>query len=489
MLVLKAPQDPKNTELLHELFVGSFGTNKARRDIPNFAYIYGGFECSYPIIDEETGNVISLCGNPNGPKVQYVAYEAITNATTMTDAIKTITTGEFLSLFMQVFFSTYYGYINFDWTHGDLHGENIMVRDISSTHKGEFYIKYPLGNKDFYVQSNSVATFIDYGNSHIVFNGEHYGSTFCQGSLYPTKSFPISDIYKFLLFVGYHALQHNRKDIIGYIARIFFFFNPEEDVTYAIKEQRRAFYNIPNTPYVQKLFTMQSMLNYLLELDEINAIVATSNDGGRQLLDCTLICRTTEDAFLITGTNPKARIMVKSLIDYYDLRKIVSPEIEKDLRKQIDDNLDKYTKDFMKGYTEELEYTMDIYNTLNTNVIYFEDIETLQDDYIYSLDSLESFKMHIIKLSQLRAGISLLETMSRVGTFIFNDLKLKREFNELNRGLDMVIKIKSGYGRIYRIFKDAASFMEDKIRTPPGPSKLKKYPELGWYLTKSKIYL
>jgi hypothetical protein len=489
MLVLKAPQDPKNTELLHELFIGSFGTNKARKDIPNFAYIYGGFECSYPIIDDDTGKVISLCGNPNGPKVQYVAYEAITSATSMNSAIKTITTGEFLSLFMQVFFATYYGYMNFDWTHGDLHGENVMVRDISSTHKGEFYIKYPMGNNDYYVQSNSVATFIDYGNSHIMFNGEHYGRTFCQGSLYPTKSFPISDIYKFLLFVGYHALQEKREDIIAYIARIFFFFNQEEDIHFAITEQRGSFYVLPNNPYVHKIFTMESMLNYLLELDEINGIVATKNDGARQLLDCTLICRTSQDAFQITGIDPKARIMVKSLVDYYDLRKIVSPEVEKDLRSQIDNNLDKYTDDFMEGYRGELEYTLKTYNILDKNASYFEDINYLKDDYIYSLEALESFKGHIIKLSQLKASISLLQTMSRVGSFMFNDLKLKREFNEVNTGLDMVIKTKSGYIRLNGIFKHAISFMEDKIRTPPGPSKLREYPELGWYLTKSKIYL
>ena len=60
MFILKAPRDQKKDSLLHEAFVGVYGTNQLRKLVPNFSYIYGAFKCAPPIIDPLTKKVASF---------------------------------------------------------------------------------------------------------------------------------------------------------------------------------------------------------------------------------------------------------------------------------------------------------------------------------------------------------------------------------------------------------------------------------------------
>ena len=47
ILVIKTPKaNTANRSLIHEAFVGLFGTNTLRKYIPNFSYVYGYFDCS-----------------------------------------------------------------------------------------------------------------------------------------------------------------------------------------------------------------------------------------------------------------------------------------------------------------------------------------------------------------------------------------------------------------------------------------------------------
>src|SRR5690606_9854597 len=51
MFLMKVSRSPEIDNLSHELIIGIYGTNSLRKHIPNYAYIYGGFKCSPPLID------------------------------------------------------------------------------------------------------------------------------------------------------------------------------------------------------------------------------------------------------------------------------------------------------------------------------------------------------------------------------------------------------------------------------------------------------
>ncbi len=59
LFVVKAPKDLDHDNLQHEYFVGMQALNRLRKHVPNFAYIYGGFSCSKPVIGDE--KVYSWC--------------------------------------------------------------------------------------------------------------------------------------------------------------------------------------------------------------------------------------------------------------------------------------------------------------------------------------------------------------------------------------------------------------------------------------------
>ena len=63
-----------------------------------------------------------------------------------------------------------------------------------------FFIGYNIKGKIYYVRANSIATILDYGLSHIKYQGEDYGvnNLYAQG-IYGNQSQPLSDLYKLTL--------------------------------------------------------------------------------------------------------------------------------------------------------------------------------------------------------------------------------------------------------------------------------------------------
>lgn len=310
MVVLKSPREisvHSNDQFAHELFIGKMGLNKARHDIPNFVYTFGGFKCEGSGVNEGGDGI--LCGGISGKPVQYIIYENIEPAISVKSYLDTCGPGGYLSLMMQIIFTTYYGYLKFDWTHYDLHTNNVLMREVK-TQKPKFCIKYPIDGKDYYVRSTHVATIIDYGRSHIKVNGCHYGYCLERGEIYPDKSFPIFDIYKFLMLTArylHYCDTPSSLRCFEVAKKIFSFFNTEESLNQAIERQYETRYQFPGLEYVKSLFTVPDLIRHIRKkIPKLfwHVVKITKKNARFPVLNCSdMSCQNLNELYTTTGVS------------------------------------------------------------------------------------------------------------------------------------------------------------------------------------------
>ena len=173
VFVVKVPRDANDDDLQHELFIGLFCTNHLRSKIPNFSYIFGGFRCSPPVVGPKGEKIDIYCNYDFGDKnVNYILYEKITPNISMREYVKTCRGIDFLNKYMQVMYALREAHKSCEYTHYDLHHENVLIWDILKTPSA---IPYETERGLEYLLTDQVATIIDYGRSYIKYKGASYG--------------------------------------------------------------------------------------------------------------------------------------------------------------------------------------------------------------------------------------------------------------------------------------------------------------------------
>lgn len=176
-------------EVVNESFVGLFGISKLtdRKHGRCFAKILAANP-------DETCTPLLFKQFDWGPKVEfnpcsYVVYEFV-SGTTFDSLLKNtfVSTEDLKSLLMQLFSALDYANKTIDFTHYDLHLNNVIV------HTDENGNKYPV--------------IIDYGSSHIKHKGIDYGRTVGEVSIY-NRSMWFYDIVKFLMPCLYNLRIEN----------------------------------------------------------------------------------------------------------------------------------------------------------------------------------------------------------------------------------------------------------------------------------------
>lgn len=200
VLIAKSPKSKRNDALFHEYFVGVMALNKLRRLTPNFAYILGAFKCLPPEIASDK-SVVSWCeanGINSKNLVNYVLYEKIPGQS-VEDLMPTCTAEDFFSWFVQIAISLHIARNSF-FNHYDLHTGNAMVRKWKDAQS--LSIPYEVQpNLTWYVRAGTVVQMIDYGMSHVVVNGRHFGARGIEhAGVHQNKYRPMFDLYKFLGF-------------------------------------------------------------------------------------------------------------------------------------------------------------------------------------------------------------------------------------------------------------------------------------------------
>ena len=205
VLIAKSPKSKLNDELFHEYFVGVMALNKLRRQTPNFAYILGAFKCLPPVIasDEKVTAWCEANGINNEKNlVNYVLYEKVAGKSTE-DLVGSCTGPEFFSWFVQICISLHLSRHS-KFTHYDLHTGNVMARPwLDSENLAIPYEVQP--NMTWYVKAKTVVQIIDYGMSHVVVGGKHFGKRNIEhAGVWVDQYRPMFDLYKFL---GFGLLQ------------------------------------------------------------------------------------------------------------------------------------------------------------------------------------------------------------------------------------------------------------------------------------------
>jgi hypothetical protein len=175
--------------LMHEAFVGLYGTNILSKKVPNFMYVY---------------DIISNCN------VYYDNHLCFTNGDRsylIAEKVKGIQLYEFMkkpestrpvlfSIFMQILNALYIAKEECNFIHGDLHTKNIIIETLDNEIHIPFYLESD--NPKSYITTKYVARMIDFELSNIEYNKKFYNGLDDRFKT-PRAITSVTDLFKLLL--------------------------------------------------------------------------------------------------------------------------------------------------------------------------------------------------------------------------------------------------------------------------------------------------
>ena len=327
--IVKVPRSASDG-LMHEYFIGVYGLNALRAIVPNFAYIMGGFKCAPPYINNK--NVDSFCENDRDPSknVNYVLYENISPAISFGTYISQKSTSfvMFLEKYMQVLYALHIAVRDSDFTHYDLHIENILIRNISHGPANsddtkvegvnQFFIPYQTERGQEYLLTDGISTVIDYGQSHIKYNGQDYGYfRNISYNTYPNRSFPMFDAYKLLLFSMRTMRENGNIESYKGCELLLRFFNSTEPIDEIVDKQRATYYVLP----IVAQNATASIFDYTTYIRSVYPTPFLVTDPSNiRVLGCmgTDICLSFEETVKRIGLDQEYSVPT-TFFDFYDL--------------------------------------------------------------------------------------------------------------------------------------------------------------------------
>ena len=331
VFVIKTPRTPRE-DLIHELVVG-LEINKLRSYVPNFAYVFGGFKCTPPILKDIIAGLpglplgsgksesipVSWCDNSNRNVVQYIIYENIVPAVSMNEYVSKCTFTEFLDKYLQIIFALLVLQKVKGGSHNDLHGENVLIKQNSG---GKISIPYTteLGTVE-YLETDGIATIIDYGFTHLKLDdGTPVGPVGYENlGMFYDKFIPIHDAYKLLMAALFSMLRAKNFSCYQKAAQLYRFFNMTEDVNQVVTGQQARLSFM--TPYNEKTISvkLEDFISFIRRnIPEYNLIMSSS-PKTRRVLGCTGndVCLSSEGAIEVLGFNSKK--VIDNIFDFYDI--------------------------------------------------------------------------------------------------------------------------------------------------------------------------
>ncbi len=374
------PSDRPGSDLIHELFVGLYATNSMRRKIPNFSYVYGGFRCPPPRI-EQVGlqfPVTSWCTSaPNSDlTVPYVLYENISPAMSLEKYITTATPRQFLSALCQIVLSLHIANVDLGYCHYDLHTNNVLMRKVEGIQS--FYIPYTIDGVTYYIESDGVATIIDYGNSHVKIDAaavsarDHGTIAPTQSNIksysnpgvwnivygqYPDRSFPLYDTFKLLMFSLGRAYDSGNSPVADIIMSILNYYTmPGTDHIRNLTLLNEGLYALPYIPGKTDGNLNYNLFKYITQRYP-NVVTTVRPQQGSKILECgstQQVCLGIEGLARnlgITGNDTR----IETFFDYYDLSADLTPQ-------------EKSTFDYLTARTNHITALQSQFNALQ-NVV------------------------------------------------------------------------------------------------------------------------
>lgn len=204
--------------VLHEIIIGTYSMNTLRSDVPNFMYVYGGFKCSPPIVDEN-GKVLSWCGYSR-EKVYYLVCENLSSQN-FHDYVQGCSVVEYLNILLQLVFALRHAHKKLDYTHYNLTTKNVYIRNLPALTS----IKYETDQGEQYLQTNRLAIISDYSTSHVKKDDKDIGNpNYISKFIFPRRSFPIADVYRFL-YTSLRSISGGNIEVMNVLKRLLAFFS------------------------------------------------------------------------------------------------------------------------------------------------------------------------------------------------------------------------------------------------------------------------
>lgn len=472
----------------HEVIVGLI-LNQLRAIIPNFAYVFGSFECGGPILtvrdssfSHESDAVKAV--NPKhlieprveswcrGGEIQtYAIYENIRDATTLKEYVKDCTSQQYIDIMIQIMYALKIAYERVGFTHYDLHTGNILVRP----HDREaFYIPY----EGDYVFASKIATIIDYGMSHVNYTipengrvislgikepeGSYGNASMLQHGIYMDRSNPIIDCYKILWWTLYTMLEHNKK-VYMEMRELMRYFHKTDSFDSIFINYPEHIYGIIPTFGTKILIEQSTKFSYnefirfcreYCDYKNLDDPVVRAEDlppeAKADVLVCRMACFTdpvfTEDSSTaIIDTAEEMNDLFEPIIlraaDLRDKLKTASDSYKKKLQIMLDDLTDSFLK-LKAQYSPKLDGILqEFVKSINSQIESLNSIEYIR---IPERNPMTIFEPEIFMLlnTQLRTVGTHLDSMDSIKNNI-----------EIIDNLKWIFDIESGYEPNISMFK------------------------------------
>ena len=258
------------TDFRHEAFVAIFGTNTLRSQIPNFPFVYAYLEtpsvkttkvsakrAASPrrkILDSET-ETASAC-----PAILVEDVGEATNPTVAT-AITSQEIGserDFAEILIQVAYALKAASEAVSFTHYDLQAGNVVLRPITNTEGEHVRAFLPYDECRTYVSARWIASFIEFGFSHItVANSERRKVPFgfsakgkaelVELGIFRDRENPMTDVYRLVMTSAAIAIRAKNAPVVAVARTAFRYFNSLETLEDAIEAQSENYFYLPLT--------------------------------------------------------------------------------------------------------------------------------------------------------------------------------------------------------------------------------------------------
>lgn len=288
LFVIKCPQEPINSaELIHELCIGLCGLNELRgrsedgleAPIPFFAYVFDAFYCSKPVVEDKTKEVLEWCSSGNNP-VSNVLYENIDDSFPINKMVNKTGTKALSDMFLTIIniaIGLHYAEEKLEFTHGDLHDENILMQE---TLKTDMVIELPFEGYNLYFLSPPyIPKIIDFGTSRlktktgeVIYRPDYSGFRTAIEMPWDEPN-AIADMHKLICFLLKTAINKNNtrmKVLLKGILHYFYskFYKTLEDFTEDVLEkilldQFESRYHIPKEVVTQMGINLHNFIHFL----------------------------------------------------------------------------------------------------------------------------------------------------------------------------------------------------------------------------------
>ncbi len=270
IIITKSPRDSNGDDIVHEAFIGFYVTNKIRRYVPNFMYVYGYVDCSRVASDNKT--IVGWCANTKEP-VSYLFTEYIKDHVTMEDFFNSnAALTDIVSVLYQLLNALALANTLYKYTHYDLHNQNVLVRKFASPVTIPFYDENLSVIGYFYTQY--VPYIIDYGHSraeigNVLFDNLKLEISHGKDTIY----LPMHDTYRHIMFLAFSIYRRDgvakipqnvtdNKPAVIFLSHMYSFFNEGMTLSqraYKRIVQRNDFFEYTGSPNI----TQHNMLAHM----------------------------------------------------------------------------------------------------------------------------------------------------------------------------------------------------------------------------------